>query len=129
MLTSFFGWEDAVSKVDHNEELLAASRKAKARLPSLYNAFTEGLQPGEFIQVKAPFAVPDGGSEWMWVEITAWKGDAIKGLLKNEPFNIPSLHAGQIVDVRQEDIFDYIRRYPDGEQEGNETGTIIEKMQ
>jgi len=28
----------------------------------------------------------------------------------------------------QDDVFDYIRRYPDGKEEGNETGVIIEKM-
>lgn len=129
LFSSFFGSEDAVTPVTHSEELLAASRKAKARLPALREEFLEGLDPGEFIQVKAPFKTPDGGQEWMWVEITTWEGDQIKGLLKNEPFNIPSLHGGQIVNVKQQDVFDYIRRYRDGRQEGNETGAIIQKMQ
>lgn len=129
MLSSLFGWEDSINQISHNDEILAASRNAKTQLPALKQAFTAGLQPGEFIQVKAPFKTPDGGREWMWVEITAWDGNKISGLLKNEPFNIPSLHAGQIVEVKQEDAFDYIRRYPDGRQEGNETGSIIEKMQ
>jgi uncharacterized protein YegJ (DUF2314 family) len=129
LLTSLFGWEDAVAPVKHNEELLAASRRAKTKLPMLRKAFAEGLNPGEFIQVKVPFRTHDGGREWMWVEITAWDGNNIKGLLKNEPFNIPSLHGGQIVEVKQADVFDYIRRHPDGRQEGNETGAIIQKMQ
>ena len=123
-----FGWEDDITPVQHNKELLAASQRAKAKLPELRNAFTRGLDPGEFIQVKAPFESPDGGHEWMWVEVTAWKGNRIEGLLNNEPFNIPSLQAGQVVSVKQKDVFDYIRKYPDGEQEGNETGKIIEKM-
>ncbi|MFA6903465.1 MAG: DUF2314 domain-containing protein [Gallionellaceae bacterium] len=129
LLSSLFGWEDEVTYVKHNEELIAASNRAKALLPALQKAFAAGLAPGEFIQVKAPFAVPAGGQEWMWVEITSWQEDKIKGLLKNEPFNIPSLHGGQIVEIRQQDIFDYIRRHPDGKEEGNETGTIIQKMQ
>ena len=129
LLSSLFGWEDAITPVKHNEALLAASQRAKAKLPALRKDFAAGLNPGEFIQVKAPFKTPDGGQEWMWVEITAWEGANIKGILKNEPFNIPSLHAGQIVQVKQEDVFDYIRQYPDGRQEGNETGAIIEKMQ
>ena len=129
MLSSLFGFEDDVTRVTHSEELLAASRRAKARLPALREEFVEGLDPGEFIQVKTPFKTPDGGQEWMWVEITTWEGEKIKGVLKNEPFNIPSLHGGQIVNVKQQDVFDYIRRYPDGRQEGNETGAIIQKMQ
>lgn len=129
MLSSLFGSEDAIMPVGHNEELLAASRKAKAHLPALREAFTAGLQPGEFIQVKAPFKASDGGQEWMWVEIISWQGNKVTGLLRNEPFSIPSLHAGQTVKVNEKDIFDYIRRYPDGREEGNSTGAILEKMQ
>ena len=129
LLSSLFGWEDKVTSVRHNEELLAASQRAKEKLPLLYKAFIEGLQPGEYIRVKAPFERPDGGNEWMWVEIITWKGNKIKGLLKNEPYYIPSLHGGQIVEVKQDEVFDYIRDYPDGSQDGNETGKIIQKMQ
>jgi uncharacterized protein YegJ (DUF2314 family) len=65
----------------------------------------------------------------MWVEVTEWKGRRIRGLLKNEPFDIPGLHGGQIVQVQEEKVFDYIRRYPNGKEEGNETGRIIATMQ
>ena len=128
LLGELFGWEDATTPVRHTEDLLAASRKAKEKLPALREAFQKGLAPGEFIQVKAPFRVPTGGNEWMWVEVTAWTGSEIKGLLKNEPFNIPNLHGGQEVTVLQDDVFDYIRRRADGTQEGNETGKIIERQ-
>ena len=129
MLASLFGWEDGIVYVNHDDELLTASQNAKAKLPAMQEEFIKGLQPGEFIQVKAPFKTPDDGQEWMWVEITAWDGNSIKGLLKNEPFHIPSLHGGQIVEVNQEDIFDYIKEYADGTREGNKTGIIIKKMQ
>ena len=65
----------------------------------------------------------------MWIEVTKWEGEKVKGLLKNEPFNIPKLHGGQIVEIDESKIFDYIRRLPDGTQTGNETGAILEKMQ
>jgi uncharacterized protein YegJ (DUF2314 family) len=60
--------------------------------------------------------------------VTAWEGRTIKGLLKNEPFDIPDLHAGQVVEVDEEDVFDYIRQRPDGSREGNETAEIIARM-
>jgi uncharacterized protein YegJ (DUF2314 family) len=63
----------------------------------------------------------------MWVEVISWKNSEVKGLLQNEPDNVPSLHSGQIVEVSEEHIFDYIRRRADGTQEGNETAAIIEK--
>jgi uncharacterized protein YegJ (DUF2314 family) len=129
MLSTFFGSSDSIERIDHNDELLAVSNKAKAQLSALRQAFNAGLKPGEFIMVKAPFKTPDGGQEWMWVEVTGWKGNRIKGALSNDPFDIPDLHSGQAVEVRQEDVFDYIRQQPDGSQEGNTTGVIIQKMQ
>jgi hypothetical protein len=90
--------------------------------------FKKGLAPGEYIQVKAPFTAPTGGNEWMWVEVTAWQPGKIKGLLKNEPFNIPSLHGGQLVEVDEAKAFDYIRTFADGREEGNETAAIIERQ-
>lgn len=128
MISSLFGSEDSIKYIKHNAALEIESEKAKARLPALRKDFNAGLQPGEFIQVKAPFPVPGGGSEWMWVEVSKWKGNAIEGLLKNEPFNIPDLHAGQMVKVNQQDVFDYIRRYPNGKEIGNKTAEIISKM-
>jgi uncharacterized protein YegJ (DUF2314 family) len=129
MSSSLFGWKDSISAVDHpTDELLTASQKAKDKLPALREAFTARLQPGEFIQVKAPFSTPDGGREYMWIQVTIWKGDKIEGLLLNEPYHIPDLHGGQTVKVRQEDVFDYIRQFPDGTVEGNETEWIIQQM-
>jgi uncharacterized protein YegJ (DUF2314 family) len=128
MLDCVFGWEDKVTAVEHNEELLQESSKERAKLPGLQKDFNAGLPPGEFIQVKAPFKTPDGGNEWMWVEITSWKGNLIRGVLENKPLNIPDLHAGQIVEIWQGDVFDYIRQYSDEHKEGNTTGALLEKM-
>jgi uncharacterized protein YegJ (DUF2314 family) len=129
LLGSLFGSEDSIKRIDHNAELLAASKAARSRLPALEKAFNTGFEPGEYLMVKAPFKTPGGGHEWMWVEVTAWRGDEIRGLLKNEPSDIPALHAGQRVQVSQAEVFDYIRRGADGRQEGNETSKIIERMQ
>jgi uncharacterized protein YegJ (DUF2314 family) len=129
MISCIFGWEDEVKAVEHSEELLEESRKERAKLPELQKDFNAGLRPGEYIQVKAPFKTPDGGNEWMWVEITFWKGNLIRGTLENEPFNIPGLRGGQVVEVWQGDVFDYIRQYPDKRREGNTTGEIIRQME
>ncbi|HJV67684.1 MAG TPA: DUF2314 domain-containing protein [Ideonella sp.] len=128
LLSSLFGSEDAIKRVKHTEELLKVSEQARSKLPAVRDAFNKGLQPGEYVLVKAPFKTPGGDNEWMWVEIVSWQGDEIGGLLKNEPFDIPTLHAGQMVKVLQEDVFDYIRRSADGREEGNETAKILERM-
>jgi uncharacterized protein YegJ (DUF2314 family) len=126
-LSALFGWEDSIAYVNHDAEILAASARAKARLYSLRKDFGSGLNPGEFILLKAPFETTSGGNEWMWVEVTSWDKKSIRGLLKNEPYNVPELKAGSMVTINQDDVFDYIRNFPDGTSEGNETGKIMLK--
>lgn len=128
MLSSLFGSEDSIRYIRHDAALQEASRQARSHLPALQKAFNAGLRPGEYIIVKAPFATPKGGREWMWVEIAGWQQGVIKGSLQNDPFEIPTLHAGQIVEVREDDVFDYVRRLPGGQEEGGETSKIIAKM-
>ncbi|MDP5239675.1 DUF2314 domain-containing protein [Uliginosibacterium sp. 31-16] len=124
---SIFGAQpDEVIYTKHDAALKAASERARAQLPALQKAFARGLAPAEQIHVKAPFATRDGGREWMWVEITEWKGEQIKGMLRSDPRQIPGLKAGQMVEVRQSELFDYLRVFPDGRTEGNETSKLLE---
>jgi uncharacterized protein YegJ (DUF2314 family) len=125
-LSVFFGATDDIRNVTHDEAILAASARARERLPALHDAFVRGLAPGEILMVKAGFAKPDGAKEWMWIEVTSWKGTTINGLLQNDPFEVPDLHAGQKVTVAQRDVFDYLLKRRDGTVEGNETSALIE---
>lgn len=125
LLTTLFGSSDSITKVKHDDAILAASAAAKAKLPALRKRFLEGLPPGAYLSLKAPFETDDGGREWMWVEVSEWKGDRIEGYLRNEPRFIKALKAGQKVQVSQADVFDYILHHKDGSSEGNETGRLI----
>jgi uncharacterized protein YegJ (DUF2314 family) len=127
--SEFFGWSDSIKFIRHDTALTTASEAARTKLPDIRDRFVAGLGLNEQLQVKAPFPVPGGGSEWMWVEVTGWDGDEIRGLLANEPFNIPDLHSGQMVTVSMGDVFDYLWTNEDGSQEGNSTGKIVETMQ
>jgi uncharacterized protein YegJ (DUF2314 family) len=129
LLATFFGWEDKVSNVNHDEALLAASRRARDQLPAMRAIVEGGLQPGQLLMVKAPFAKPDGGNEWMWVEVVSWRGGLIRGVLANEPFEVTGLKAGQDVEVQERDVFDYLLRNADGTQQGNETSRLIEEQE
>src|SRR5437879_3516131 len=75
----------------------------------------------------------------VWCSISSWhKGWAypwayphqksIRGTLQNEPFNLPGLHGGQIVEVWQAVVVDYVRQYPVKHRQGNTTGDILHKM-
>jgi uncharacterized protein YegJ (DUF2314 family) len=129
LLEDFLGWSDSISTVQPNKELRDASERARAKLPKLRADFVSGLAPGESILVKAPFRAPDNGEEYMWVEVSKWKDSKIGGLLRSEPYKVKTLHAGQIVEVLEAEVYDYIRQFPDGSREGNETGKIIQAQQ
>lgn len=125
LISKLFGSSDAIDFIKHDEEILAASERAKQKLPELRELFNAGLPPGQSILLKAPFETDNGSNEWMWVEVTTWNGDKVKGILQNEPFEVSGLSAGAIVSFSQTDAFDYIHYFADGTSEGNETGKII----
>jgi uncharacterized protein YegJ (DUF2314 family) len=121
--------ENVVGARRDDEELLAASERARAKLPGLHEHFSRGLTPGEHLMVKAPFRTANGGKEYMWVEALAWNGDQITGLLRDEPMYVPNLHGGQTVTVSENEVFDYARFFPDGTKEGDETSEILKRRE
>ncbi len=126
--SNFFGSSDEIIEIKHHNDILLASEEAKTQFNKLYGLFNNGMKPGEYILVKAPFTTLTDTNEWMWVEITEWSKKAITGILQNDPFEVPNLKAGSIVEVDQDSIFDYIYYKEDGTFEGNETGKFIEEM-
>jgi uncharacterized protein YegJ (DUF2314 family) len=128
MLSCFFGWVDESTDFEDSPELLEEIRKERAKLPALQHDFNAGLSPDEYIQVKVPFKTPEEGEEWLWVEVTSWKGNLVRGTLESEPTNVPDLRGGQVIEIWQGDIVDYLRGYADGRSEGNTTGALIQKM-
>jgi uncharacterized protein YegJ (DUF2314 family) len=125
-ILQLFGGHDSMVMVKHDQALLAASTRARQKALLIGKRYSKGPPFGEQLTVKAPFSTSDGGTEWMWVEVVRWNGDDIDGILKNDPFDVPSLKLGARVEVRASKIFDYILVKEDGSQEGNETGAILE---
>lgn len=126
MVGQLFGFHDPLVVGHHEDaELQAASIRAKAELPRVKAMFNKGLKPGEVLMVKLPF---EGGEarEWMWVEVTSWKGEEIIGTLNSDPQYSDELSSGDEVRGLEEDVFDYILNGPDGIIEGNGTGKVLE---
>src|SRR5262245_26426670 len=130
LLTTMFGREESVIGARRDdEELQAASRRAREKLPGLRERFNKGQPPGEHLLIKASFRTSNGGKEYMWVEVFAWSGERITGLLRDEPMYVPGLHGGQTVTVSEKDVFDYARFLPDGTKEGDETSEILKRRE
>jgi len=65
----------------------------------------------------------------MWIEVGEWGNERSLGVLRSEPFYATGMQAGQMIDVEIAKVYDYLRKFPGGAQEGNETGKIIEMQQ
>jgi uncharacterized protein YegJ (DUF2314 family) len=129
LIDRLWGSKDAIAYVDHDDELLAASRRAKAALMKHKPRYLKELPEGERLLVKAPFRTRTGGNEWMWVEVVRWRGRTIRGILQNDPFEVPDLKAGARVEVKEDSLFDYILEKKDGTKEGNETRRLLERQE
>jgi uncharacterized protein YegJ (DUF2314 family) len=126
---ALFGKADSITHQEHDTELLAASERARKKLPALKAAFAKGFPRLETLMVKAPFASSQGDNEWMWVEVVGWEGNKISGILQNDPYYVEGLKAGARVEVSQASVFDYIHVKADGTRVGNETGQIMMRRQ
>ena len=88
-------------------------------------AWDTGLSSGDRLYVKAPFHGQDGAIEYLWVQVVSWRSAAIDGVLRSEPAWVSELAAGDVVEVDQGVVFDYLWRHSDGSSEGNETEAFL----
>ncbi|MCA9680103.1 MAG: DUF2314 domain-containing protein, partial [Myxococcales bacterium] len=129
VVVGFFGSDpDEIHQVaDDDPEMLAARDRARAALAALAPHFAQGVPAMERLLVKAPFKTDGGGAEWMWVEVTAWTGGTMAGILINEPAQVSGLHNGDRVEVQVAELFDYLHQRADGTTAGGETNQILER--
>lgn len=126
IVSEIFGSADKlVNAKQDDDELQAASDRARNELPRLAKLFRKGLGAERTLLVKLPFSGESNDTEYMWVEVTEWKGEEITGILQNDPYYVKDLHAGDRVTGKEADVFDYLLNSPNG-SEGNETGKILE---
>lgn len=108
-----------------SEAMEAAHLRAMSELPRARQRFAAGLQPGEMLIVKHGF--PTGGEmhEYMWLSVNSWRDDRLTCQLMNSPEIRRDLRAGQMVELREADLFDWAVMRPDGEIEGGYTNRVV----
>jgi uncharacterized protein YegJ (DUF2314 family) len=125
-----FGSADTLRNVSSDSEAMeAAHMEAVSRLPSIRQRFHEGLSIGQILYVKYGFPLPgtDDGHEYMWCVVNTWRGDRLSCTLANDPVNCPDLRPGQNVDLREDQIFDWMLSGPGDHTEGAYTTRVVER--
>jgi uncharacterized protein YegJ (DUF2314 family) len=130
-LEALFGKKpDNVAEAEKDDpELAEVARKARARLAELRPLVEKGLRPPARLLVKAGFRTDDGNVEHMWLEVTGWSKDRLRGTLANEPHHVRDLHLGSSVDVPLSEVGDYLYTSPEGKREGGESSQILLRRQ
>lgn len=116
---------EVTALADDDPAVVAARKAAMAELAALAPRFADGIPEQERLIVKAPFATDDGSVEWMWVEVQRWTGPTMTGVLINQPLSIAALKAGATVEVKVDELFDYVHDRADGTSAGGKTDDIL----
>lgn len=109
--------EEQIRHIQSGAEVDALRVRLKPRIAAIAEVFRKGLAPGARLIVKAPF-VDEEHREWMWLEVVAWKGEALEGILLNDAVHMPALKNGARVTAKQAELLDYEYVRPDGTSEG-----------
>lgn len=109
---------------DESERMLEAHTRAVSELPHAKQRFTAGLRPGEVLYVKHGFDTRTESREYLWLVVTEWTGGSVRGLIVNEPMDVPSLTLGQTVTVDEAGLFDWMIQLPGDRREGGYTLTV-----
>jgi len=127
LISDLWGSEDTLRHVPADSESMeAAHLRAIAELPEVKQRFQAGLPPGSTLIVKHGFPLEDDYHEYMWIAVSTWSGDRIRGHLANSPQARLDLREGQVIDLRDEDVFDWALHHRDGSSEGGYTNRVVE---
>jgi uncharacterized protein YegJ (DUF2314 family) len=110
-----------------SESMEIASRRALAELPGALARFEKGLPIGAVLYIKRGFVTARGGDdrEYMWIAVKTVAGDALHGILANDPVDLSGLRAGQAVTIPVAGVFDWMITHDDGTQEGGYTTAVL----
>jgi uncharacterized protein YegJ (DUF2314 family) len=101
-------------------------KQAKATLPQAKEKYLKGLPKGEHFSVTTKIHDADGKFEQVFVGVTSWEGETIKGLLISDLITLHDHKVGESITLKQSDVLDWTISKPDGSEEGNFVGKFLD---
>lgn len=128
VLTDLFGSDPQMAMVEMgDEEMEEAHQRAISELPLVRSRFQAGFQSGEVLHVKHGFPTENDSHEYIWIAVTGWRDGRIYGRLTNDPQYLTNLHAGQSVEIGEDEVYDWLIVHTDGRLEGAYTNQLLEE--
>ena len=128
LLDDLFGADMPLAEIlSENAEMETAHREAVDELPRVRARFQAGFRSGEVLHIKHGFSTPEESHEYMWIAVTRWEDGRIRGNLANDPQRRNDLRAGEIVEIAEEEVFDWLIVHSDGRVEGAFTNRLLQE--
>jgi hypothetical protein len=106
-----------------------AVRQARAAWPQARRRYLAGLPRGQIFFVTTLLADGRGSREQVFVRVDAIAGDTVRGRIWSDIAVVRGYAKGQAVTVRDANVLDWLIAHPDGSEEGNFVGKLIDRMQ
>jgi uncharacterized protein YegJ (DUF2314 family) len=101
-------------------------KKARETLPEAKKRYLKGLPKGEMLFVTIKLYGADGKYEQVFVRVSSWEKETIKGLLASKVTIVPNHTEGEKITCREADVLDWSISKPDGSEEGNFVGKFLD---
>ncbi len=109
------------------ERLIApAVKQARSTLPQAKRRYLKGLPSGQAFFVTTRITDPDGQFEQVFVRVRHWQGAQVSGEIANALDNVKTYRQGQSISFPESAVLDWTISRPDGTEEGNYVGKLIE---
>ncbi|OGX91607.1 hypothetical protein BEN49_04300 [Hymenobacter coccineus] len=108
------------------QHIAPAIKKARATLPQAKNRFLQGLPSGQAFYVTTRISDPNGPYEQVFVRVKQWQGTRVQGFIASQLDVVKTYQQNQLITFSTSDIFDWTISRPDGSEEGNFIGKLID---
>ena len=101
---------------------------ARETLPEAIERFEQGLPPKHQFSVTTRIYGEHGNWEQIFVHVKKMKKGVITGRIISNIESVPGYHYGDRIKVKMEDIYDWTIVLPDGKEEGNYVGKMLDVL-
>jgi uncharacterized protein YegJ (DUF2314 family) len=114
--------DDKVTLVEKDDpDMLAAFAKARSETDNFIAIMSAGTGEGYSVKVAE---TDNGQTEYFWLDNLTYANGVFSGTIDNDPDLVKNVKMGQHVDVKKEDIFDWLYM-KDGKMYGNYTVRVL----
>jgi hypothetical protein len=100
-------------------------KQAKETLPRAKKKYLKGLHKGEIFFVTSRLH-GNGRYEQVFVRVTSWEGETIRGRLASDVSVVPNHKRGEEMTCQESEVLDWTISKPDGSEEGNFVGKFLD---